>query len=43
MYGFFCPLGRKKVTVVERWPLADVILYQGNQLHYPLDGNLSGG
>ena len=27
----------------ERQPLADVILYQGNQLHYPLDGNLSGG
>ena len=39
----FCPLGRKKVAVVERWPLADVVLYQGNQLHYPLDGNLSGG
>ena len=39
----FCPLGRKKAAVVERWPLADVILYQGNQLHYPLDGNLSCG
>ena len=39
----FCPLGQKKAAVVERWPLADVILYQGNQLHYPLDGNLSGG
>ena len=39
----FCPLGRKKAAVVERWPLADVILYQGNQLHYPLDDNLSGG
>ena len=39
----FCPLGRKKAAVVERWPLADVILYQGNQLHYPLDGNLFGG
>ena len=31
------------MAVVERWPLADVILYQGNPLHYPLDGNLSGG
>ena len=27
----------------KKWPLADVILYQENQLHYPLDGNLSGG
>ena len=39
----FLSAGTKKVAVVERWPLADVILYQGNQLHYPLDGNLSGG
>ena len=40
---FFFPQGRKKVAVVERWPLPAVLLYQGNQLHYPLDGNLSGG
>ena len=23
MYGFFCPPRREKVTVVERWPLAE--------------------
>ena len=39
----FLSVGTKKVAVVERWPLADVLLYQGNQLHYPLDSYLSCG
>ena len=28
MYGFFHPPGRKKVAVVERWPLGEVRLYK---------------